>query len=360
MSANINQVAIAHRQILEGVTATLPCTLPTGNFPMGYYLTGPIDVGSEIILVYSVGHVAYFLTLTADGKTLVFDPRYKDDEGNVIQALSLTIGQGSSDSLYQLFFSQNQVTMFLGVSSEQASCSNLIVPSTTAVDFALTSTDVNPWPSVPFLARINYIFTTADNSPVNWYTYTSTGTTCGTGKATGVDSGAGGPILSCYNQTQGVRAVINPWYNSITCTKTGADNIDSLTVVQIIESLWAGTGTAPQGFTTLSDCNIGNKYSYCPPNSVCGAGNCRGPCETTQGKDLSCNFSSSSGLYSCGKPIIATIEEPFYQNPWFIFGMVVVGIIFVLLVILLIVRFDKQPSDPMDHLHAASAGATVK
>ena len=76
--------------------------------------------------------------------------------------------------------------------------------------------------------------------------------------------------------------------------------------------------SAPGGWTSLSDCQSGFVYEYCPAGSSCGTKNCKGPCSEVyydcdyESNTLSCKFNGSKFVK----------DDKWWESPYFIGGIV--------------------------------------
>jgi hypothetical protein len=239
-----------------------------------------------------------------------------------------------------------QQTRFLTVDSD-----NLLTTGTSPETFTIVQNTITPWPGVPFLAGVNYGFqVNGQNVKVNTYiggkskkddtiiaTLSNSETTAS-------------PQISIYNGT--VRVLPTKTYFNGTvggntgCHASGQTDSISTATVRNIEATWAATGIGPPSYTSVADCQVNVRYNYCTNGDLCGTGNCRGPCSSTD-DNKSCQYNTSTNSYSCRK---VKSNTPFYLRPWFIIIMVLFGILFFGLIILLIVRFDGPKAKSHDDI----------
>lgn len=93
----------------------------------------------------------------------------------------------------------------------------------------------------------------------------------------------------------------------------------------------SGLNLASGGWTNLSDCNVGNKYTYCPNGKTCGNDNCKGPCSVIYDD---CNF--SSGDFVCVfNPENFFNDTKWWESPYFI--GIVIGIVIIIIILLVVV-----------------------
>ena len=87
-------------------------------------------------------------------------------------------------------------------------------------------------------------------------------------------------------------------------------------------------------WTTISDCEAGNTYTYRPSGNTCGTtSGCRAICENDQ-RD-SCVYDGNTG-YSCKLDVEkAVTSEPLLQQTWFL--LLILGIVVMIIVILVII-----------------------
>lgn len=248
----------------------------------------------------------------------------------------LILTASSTSGGWNFSYASGSNTQYLGVDSN-----NIIVPSDDPVTFVITQNTVTPWDGVPFLAGVNYGLQ-ANGKNVAFKTYSGGMSTNGDAiisTFTNAQATTTAQILT-YNGT--FRALpTTTYYNGTVggntgCHPSGSTPVLSTATVRNIEAAWAATGIGPPSFTNSSDCQVGNRYRYCTNNNLCGTGGCKGPCSLTD-DSRNCQYDSSSTTYVCRKP---SSNKPFYLQVWFILLMCLFGILLVIGVILLIVRFE--------------------
>lgn len=117
-----------------------------------------------------------------------------------------------------------------------------------------------------------------------------------------------------YNAIQDPRSSVVNWFCLANTGTTGC------TGIQI----------APNGWTNLDDCTVGNQYMYCPVNNVCGDNNCNGPCPSSLNE---CSF--SNGRYACVFDPNKLIGDEWWKSPYFI-GAIVAAVLLIIIFIILI------------------------
>lgn len=228
-------------------------------------------------------------------------------------------------------------TMYLSIDTN-----GNLTSSSTQTTFTVSQSEYADWKGIPFLAGVGYTFK-VNGKQVVAQTYTAN-------KVTSVDeSGIKVPknitivtttdgnntIGKTTNVTSTIRAVPQEIYGGSMCDGTSPGES------QLLEFEWAFSGRGIPSYTDVTDCRNRFHYSYCVSGSTCGTNNCNGPCNATDGPDV-CEFISSTNGFKCRKP---PNNEPWYRQPWFIILMVIVGILFFVLIIVLIVKFEhKRPT----------------
>ena len=278
-----------------------------------YYLLGPIDSSNSVILVVNVEKIPYFLNLTSDGD-LIFDPR-----------VGTPLVFGISDTTHGIFLTfsgSNQATMYVGTKWEDNAI--VAVPSAKSETLIPSSPDVNEW--ADFLAGVHYTIHDGKGSLVSWKAYVPDTSSIQNGIPTSIEMDNGKPKIQLFTDT--IRVIPTLWYESGTCSSTAS----SSSVISA-ETLWiTETGTVPNGYTSLTDCQVGVRYSYCGKNIDCSK-TCKGPC-TTNG--TSCDYDSKTDGFICMDP--PPKEKPIYEKSWFIALAVIIALMLIAVFFLFLFR----------------------
>lgn len=304
--------------------------------PSSYYLLGPIKVGEEFILTFGHQNIAYFLTLVKgeNGATddFIFDPRATGNSSTIIDPLVMKVistGSNKYGITYTDFSGTLQYIRGLKINNE------VFAESTTkSTGLIFHQTTAAPWPGIPFLTGIGYSINTISNQPILFGSYTATNVGSVTnGVATTILMKGNVPVTDCLSS--GFRPVPTKWLERGSCGQT----IGLKSVINN-EILWAaGNNTQfKDGFTDITDCQAGVKYTYCPPGKDCSL-SCKGPCPTSSEKDVGCFFDSSIKGFKCE---IKPVDVPWYQQPWFIIGGSLFGLLFIIIIIFLFFRFSSH------------------
>jgi len=172
-------------------------------------------------------------------------------------------------------------------------------------------------------------------SAVIYSMFNSNGATAGILTSPPGTGGTGGTTIPANN------IIILPvlWY--FNCTSSGRYDVINQPINSIINWFCVvspdiqgcnNINITKSGWTNLSDCIVGNNYSYCPTGHLCGNNNCNGPCSVIYDD---CNFSSNN--YVCVfDPTKFFADTQWWESPYFIGA--VVGV-FVIIIILIIVAF---------------------
>ena len=94
--------------------------------------------------------------------------------------------------------------------------------------------------------------------------------------------------------------------------------------------------TSEYGFTNLPDCQVGVRYSYCPPDTDCGP-NCRGPCANG---DQECLFNDQTKQFECSTP--PAQDKPFWKQAWFIVVVIIAAIFLAMIILFFIITLEKK------------------
>lgn len=131
------------------------------------------------------------------------------------------------------------------------------------------------------------------------------------------------PVLWYFNcNSSGKYDVINQPFNSV---------VNWFCVANSSTSGCSGIDITPSGWTTLGECTVGNRYTYCPTGNVCGNNNCKGPC-SSEADD--CNF--SNGQYVCAFDINRFVNDTeWWESPYFIGG--IFATIFIIIIIFIVI-----------------------
>ena len=306
--------------------------------PSSYYLLGPIKVGEEFILTYICKNIAYFLTLVKGEKDdpdfFIFDPRATGTTSTIIDPLVMkVISTGSNKyGITYTDFSNTLQYMTGGIKINNKVHAGSTTKSTGLI---FSQTTAAPWPGIPFLAGIGYTINTISGQTIFFNSYIA-------------KDGSNGVATSIEMKTvkKGTKPVICPvldsfipipikWFERGSCGQT----TDLKSVINN-EILWAaGNNTQfKDGFTDITDCQAGVNYTYCPPGKVCSV-SCKGPCPSSTEKDVGCFFDSSIKGFKCEIP---PVDVPWYQQPWFIIGGSLFGLLLIILIIFLIFRFTSH------------------
>lgn len=100
-------------------------------------------------------------------------------------------------------------------------------------------------------------------------------------------------------------------------------DINICRTISLVKSAW----------TNLSDCSIGNVYSYCPSGQLCNYNSCKGPCPVTH---ENCNYNANNNNFQCDFDSEKYFNDTkWYLSPYFI--IFVVGLIIVVIVCIIII-----------------------
>lgn len=288
-----------------------------------YFLTGPINVNSDFILSYIINNVAYFLTLTPDG--LIFDPRSLTVIKESLAILNVSVS--TTADKYNISIKSSNPLSYIATNN-----TGLAITSPTATDLDFINTVVAPWPGVPFLAGQLYTIT-ANQININWQSYVPGTTLQGSALTLTVTNNK--PVINIYKGS--VMALANVFYGVYQSCESTTPTVGSVSS----QILYASESPAPKGYTVLSECkeaiSTGVQYQYCPINSNCGDGNCKGPCPgDAAGGGTFCSI--KGGLYSCTDPPPA---KTFFNSSWFIL-LIVLGVLIVIMIFMFIVFGSKK------------------
>jgi len=235
-----------------------------------------------------------------------------------------------------------QSTKYLAVNPTNGN----LISSSNPCTFVATQSQYADWNDAAFLAGVGYSFT-VNGQQVLAQTYiadkvnttTRNGIEVPTSITIETTNDGEQTIGTTRTVTETVRAVpneiqvVDPFNNKCDRSDIGLS--------AELEAEWVFARIGLNSFTTLSDCNDGFRYRYCAKKTTCGTNNCKGPCDDSSSTDT-CQFNSSNQTYTCQQP---NQSEPIWRQPWFIILIVLFGIILVILVIALIVKFEhkKEP-----------------
>lgn len=259
--------------------------------------------------------------------------------GDLLQLTATQVSGGWTFS----YRASNQITRYLSVDAAYN-----LTTSTDPTTFTIIQSQVTNWPGVPFLAGIGYTFQVNGNQ-VNAFTYQAgaVSTTISNGvtipaKITICTTGSGtGTTGLRANVTSIVRAVPNIVYGGTDCSGTSLTGGVPLTS-RSFEAEWVFNGMAPPTYTLPNDCRDNYRYTYCTTGNVCGDGNCKGPCNTSDNGADNCQFNATTGTYSCSDRNTDQ-NEPWYLQPWFIILVVIFAVIFVIVIVVLVVKSEHKP-----------------
>ena len=278
-------------------------------------LLGPIDTGSSFMIVSLQNNIPFVLNgFLPSGRTNI--SYYWESNLNVINSsatLGIFVAQGTVDSV-----TIRDSTNGGGIAFETDGVT--IVNAITPANMKISQPFYANWfPPDIFISAVQYTMQNVTSGATAFiHTNTSaTGTTIPANNIVFL------PILWYFNCTnsgtydlinQPLSSVVN-WFCLADPKISGCDQIS----------------LAPGGWTNLSDCNVGNKYTYCAVNNICGNNNCKGPCSVIYDD---CNFNQSN--YVCvfdADKFFA--DTQWWESPYFIGA--VVGIIVIIIIILIII-----------------------
>lgn len=283
-----------------------------------YYLLGPITYPGPAFFTVNKSNVPYFLTLESNGE-LVFDPRQS------ATPLQLDLNR-STNGMQISFAGQNDQTLYISGKTTIVPPQTFISATSTSTQTTLipVTTEVNPWTgNNALLTGVHYSFYTIDHKIIMWRAYVQS--------STGIEmDDDGNPVIQYFSSD--IRALPTKWYEAGSCPSTA-----STSDVISAEILWVQGQQVPNGYTLLSDCQTGVRYSYCGPKVTC-SGRCKSTCANS---DQVCMYNSTSRNFSCTIPSPTT--NPIWKNVWFITIIaIIVVVVIVSIFVAIIIEANKR------------------
>jgi len=293
-----------------------------------YYLLGPINSGSKILVVTSKNKIPFFLTLVSgpnNSMELIFDPR-----GDMLKALELTINTQSPG--IRLSF-PNVQGIINYITTTKTGTMNVASTTEKPDHLIQITTEAATWNApTEFLAGIHYHFNNQVNKKVSWKAFIPDLDSIDkqTGLPTQILMDNGNPQLQFFEED--IRVLPCVWYQSSNCFKT-----PDVGAVVTLENDWVtGAREVPDGFVQLEECKEGRRYSYCAPKQQCG-NECKGPCLGTGGTGSICKFNTGKDAFDCAPP-----SKKDDKKPIIIAAIVVVAIILFVLFFLFIIHLSSS------------------
>lgn len=277
-------------------------------------LLGPIETGSAFMIASIQNGVPYILNgFTPSGQSVI--SYYWESNLSTINAstqMGVFTAQGTLDSL---IIKDTINTGGIAFAANGVTIGNAALPANIKMSQPLYS---NWFPPDIFLSSVIYTMYNSSNGATAQI-HTTPNLNSPTIPANSIVIV---PVLWYFNCTSsGSYDVINQPLNSV---------INWICLAATGTTGCSGLGLASGGWTNLSDCNVGSKYTYCPNGDICGTNNCKGPCSVIYDD---CNF--SSGNYVCVfNPEKFFADTKWWESPYFIGS--VIGIIVIIAVLLFI------------------------
>lgn len=294
-------------------------------------LIGPIDTGESFMIVSIRNNIPFVLTgFTPSGQVGV--SYYWESNLETINT-STQVGVFTADgTLNSLIIKDSINGGGIAFTVDGRTIGNAAIPGNIRMSQSLYA---NLFPPDIFLSGVAYTMYNTNNGATA-YIHTTPSLT--------------GPTIPANN------IIILPvlWY--FNCNSSGSYNVINQPLNSIVN--WfclasptiagcSGLNLVPGGWTNLSDCTVGNKYTYCPNGNICGQGNCKGPCSVIYDD---CNLSSSGNppsyvcVFNSSKYFADT---KWWQSPYFIGAViaVVVVIILLLLITIAVARHGRTTDD---------------
>jgi hypothetical protein len=282
-----------------------------------YYLRGPINSGSQVLLSFVQNGYLYFLT--KNGNNLIMDPRNPTLLGGP-EPVILNVNVQNNTTITMSIVNGNNVVL------DQ---NNFLMNSTNAaVQLTPTATDLN----VPSLLVAGpYYQLSSSGSQAQVYAYTpvpimNTGPSVFAPDIQLDDSG--NAVLQ--QLTGNFRFIPIKYYLTGNCSQTLA----TLSEVITNEANWNEDQLFDQdvpyqtGFTLQTDCNNNVFYNYCFLPASCGeASNCFGTCSNSS---QTCTLNTGNSTFSCSGSSSNKVQWYWY---------LILGIILLIIIILIILAF---------------------
>lgn len=281
------------------------------NIGQNYWMVGPIQNKSQVLI--SVTHNGYLYFLTQNGNNLVFDCRSPLLLGSSTPILAVANTNGSSVS----FNVVNSNNIVLDQSNHP------MISTNSPAKMQTVAIDLNVGNQIVAGGFYHFNF---NNQLVKFFAYTpvpAVNDQKDNPFATDIlldDKGAA--VLT--EITEGIRLVPILWYLSTSCSTIPQNTNQTITN----EANWVVSQTDPsvifeRGFVLQSDCNNGIFYDYCFLPASCGqANNCFGACPNGG----TCKLNTSNSTFQCN-------GSSSTSNWWW---WVIIGIIILIVIILIV------------------------
>lgn len=277
-------------------------------------LLGPVSTGSSFMIASIRNNVPYILNgFTPSGQSSI--SYYWESNLATIDTstkMGVFIAQGTLGSM---ILKDTINSGGIGFASDGVTIGNSALPGNVKMSQPLYA---NWFPPDIFLSAVTYTMYNASNGATAQI-HTAPSLTSSTVPANDIVIL---PVWWYFNCTssgsyQYINEPLNSVANWVCLAATGTTGCSGLSI-------------ASGGWTNLSDCMVGNKYTYCTSGNICGNSNCKGPCSVIYDD---CNF--SSGNYVCVfDPKKYFTDTKWWESPYFIGA--VIGIIVIITILLLV------------------------